>query len=289
MIDKIPQSVTLRVPLQAYLASDHISPGTGKTIPVTISKNGAAYANPSGGATNAVSIGNGSYYVDLSTTDTGTLGPLFISGTEGTIDNIIAIFNIVNAHNLGFDGLPNAAAESAGGLYTRGAGAGQINQDANGRIDTRWVTGNVTVGTNGDKTGYTLSSAGIQAIFDYATSLLTTAGSIGKLLVDNINQTISNVYTRIGAPVGASISADIAALPTATVNANAILDQVNAIETGYTLRMVIRILFAGIAGDKSGFSTTSPVVKSNGGAKTRLSSTNADIDGNGTWTIDGTP
>lgn len=35
--------------------------------------------------------------------------------------------------------LPNAAAESAGGLYTRGSGAGQINQNANGQADTRVV------------------------------------------------------------------------------------------------------------------------------------------------------
>lgn len=35
--------------------------------------------------------------------------------------------------------LPNAAAEAAGGLFTRGTGAGQINQDANGRVDTRAV------------------------------------------------------------------------------------------------------------------------------------------------------
>lgn len=31
--------------------------------------------------------------------------------------------------------LPNAAAESSGGLYTRGSGAGQIAQDANGRVN----------------------------------------------------------------------------------------------------------------------------------------------------------
>jgi hypothetical protein len=36
---------------------------------------------------------------------------------------------------LGLTALPNAAAEASGGLYTRGTGAGQINQDANGRID----------------------------------------------------------------------------------------------------------------------------------------------------------
>lgn len=35
----------------------------------------------------------------------------------------------------GMTALPNAAAEAAGGLYTRGTGAGQINQDANGRVD----------------------------------------------------------------------------------------------------------------------------------------------------------
>lgn len=45
------------------------------------------------------------------------------------------------------------------------------------------------------KTGYALSSAGIQAIWDALTSALTTAGSIGKLLVDNINATISSRAT----------------------------------------------------------------------------------------------
>jgi hypothetical protein len=41
-----------------------------------------------------------------------------------------------DATRLGLTALPNAAAEASGGLYTRGTGAGQINQDANGRIDT---------------------------------------------------------------------------------------------------------------------------------------------------------
>lgn len=36
---------------------------------------------------------------------------------------------------LGLTALPNAAAEAAGGLYTRGTGAGQINQANNGQID----------------------------------------------------------------------------------------------------------------------------------------------------------
>lgn len=59
----------------------------------------------------------------------------------------------------------------------------------------------VTVGTNSDKTGYTLSAAGIQAIWDALTSALTTVGSIGKLLVDNINATISSRSSHSAADV----------------------------------------------------------------------------------------
>lgn len=89
-----PTSTAIRVPLKAYLAADHLSPATGKTIAVVISKNGGAFANPSGGATNATEIGNGWYYVDLTTTDTNTNGPLVVRGTEGTIDDSETAFMI---------------------------------------------------------------------------------------------------------------------------------------------------------------------------------------------------
>lgn len=94
MAERIPKSTTIRVPLEAFLSSDHITPATGKTIAITISKNGAAFGNPSAGATNATEIANGSYYVDLSTTDTGTDGPLIVKGTEGTIDQIKAHYYV---------------------------------------------------------------------------------------------------------------------------------------------------------------------------------------------------
>ena len=44
----------------------------------------------------------------------------------------------------GTTALPNAAAEAAGGLYTRGAGAGQINQPANGLVDVNTLRWNGT-------------------------------------------------------------------------------------------------------------------------------------------------
>lgn len=101
------------------------------------------------------------------------------------------------------------------------------------------ATPTVTAGTVSDKTGYSLSSAGIQAIWGALTSALTTAGSIGKLFVDNINATISsrsshtaaNVRTemdsnstqlaKLGTPAGASVSADVAAIKADTANIGA--------------------------------------------------------------------
>lgn len=43
--------------------------------------------------------------------------------------------NLEDAVRGGLTALPNANAEAAGGLYTRGSGAGQIAQDANGRVN----------------------------------------------------------------------------------------------------------------------------------------------------------
>lgn len=51
--------------------------------------------------------------------------------------------------------------------------------------------------TVSDKTGFSLSTAGTQAIWDKLTSALTTSGSIGKLLVDNITASISGVAAAV--------------------------------------------------------------------------------------------
>ena len=83
------------------------------------------------------------------------------------------------------------------------------------------VTAGVTVATNNDKTGYGLSSAAIQAIWDALTASLSTAGSIGKYLLDHLVGTMAagthnpqsgDSYARLGAPAGASVSADILAV-----------------------------------------------------------------------------
>lgn len=61
---------------------------------------------------------------------------------------------------LGLTALPNAAAEAAGGLYTRGSGAGQINQPANGQIDANTVKVGGTTQTARDLGASVLLSSG---------------------------------------------------------------------------------------------------------------------------------
>lgn len=219
------------------------------------------------------------------------------------------------------------------------------------------ATPSVTVS---DKTGFSLSAAGIQAIWDRLTSVLTTVGSIGKLLVDNIdaaissrlasasytapdNTTISTINTkigtpvitvstdiagiqsdtdniqtrlpaalvggridasvgaypgntaqtgdnfaRLGAPAGASVSvdiaavkADIAAVPTANQNADALLDRSSGVETSFTPRQSLRLMLSALTGKLSGAATATVVIRNTPDTKNRIT---AAVDANGNRT-----
>jgi len=85
----------------------------------------------------------------------------------------------------------------------------------------------------GDKTGYALSSAGVQAIWDALTSALTTAGSIGKKLADWVLGSDAKVILSNNAHTGAVIptvtdltnaptSGDLTATMKASVNAEVV-------------------------------------------------------------------
>ena len=85
--------------------------------------------------------GSGYYRVDLpdaacGATATGVLVHGSVTGmiVIGSYHQLVA-YDPHDAVRLGLSALPNAAAAASGGLFTRGTGAGQINQDANGRID----------------------------------------------------------------------------------------------------------------------------------------------------------
>lgn len=78
---------------------------------------------------------------------------------------------------------------------------GYIDAAISSRSDFDESADQVTVATNNDKTGYSLSATGVQAIWDALTSALTTVGSIGKRLADNIDAAISSRSSHSAADV----------------------------------------------------------------------------------------
>lgn len=140
------QSTTTRpVILYMVLSSDHVTPATGKTVSVSISKNGAAF----GAASGAVSeLANGFYAWAGNATDRDTLGELAIRATATDCDASPMVLNIVpydpyDGTRLGLTALPNAAAEAAGGLITLGTNTGQLNV-ASGKAPATLATADVT-------------------------------------------------------------------------------------------------------------------------------------------------
>lgn len=203
-------------------SADHITGLTGASPTVTISKNGAAFASPSGAVSE---IANGFYKVAGNATDTGTLGPIALHATAASGDPC----DIVVAYVTTCDPQTNIA--QTGDAYLRlGAPAGaSIAADIaeiEGETDTivtqtgaaaiatavwtdttagdfttassigKSVMNGVSLGTgltvnalttNNDKTGYGLSSAAVSAIWqDTTAGDFTTASSIGKSIMNGV-------------------------------------------------------------------------------------------------------
>lgn len=194
------------------------SPSAGD---VKISKDGAAAANI-GTLPTAVTMGNTAMWkfvfadaelqckvLSVTVADSATKAVEDQMFNVETYGNASAMYkpDFSDSVRLGLTALPNAAAEAAGGLFTRGTGAGQINQQANGQIDANLeriqnVAQSVTDLKDFADTGY-----------DPATHKLEEV----KVLTGHTAQT-GDTYARLGAPAGASVSADLAAVKTDTGN-----------------------------------------------------------------------
>jgi hypothetical protein len=245
----------------------------------------------------------------------------------------------------GMTALPNANAEAAGGLYTRGSGAGQIAQQANGQIDANLstiktqavtcaagVTVLASVGTAATSTAQTGDSyarlgapAGASIAADIAAAKVDTAAIKAK--TDSLTFTVAGMadanvvdwkgaaapamtgdaFARLGAPAGASVSADVAAVKTDTAAigakttnlpatpaatgdamtltagernsvADALLDRAAGVETGVTTRQGLRLMLASLVGKLSGAATTTVTIRDTTDAKNRIVAT---VDANG--------
>ncbi len=126
------------------LSSDHISAATGKTLTVTISKNGGSFASPSGSVTE---IANGYYQIAGNSTDNGTLGPLVVNATGTGCDPFNDTFAVVT-----YDPF-----STTNGLISSGTGTGQLSVSSgvasanatqiNGVSTSSVTTVNANVGT----------------------------------------------------------------------------------------------------------------------------------------------
>ena len=133
-----------RIFFQAVDVTDGITPETGLTGTGFFSKNGAAPAASASIVEISAANMPGRYYVVATVAELDTLGMIvFRFKTAATAEVIkeaqVVPYDPYDAVRLGLTALPNAAAEAVGGLYTRGTGAGQINQPANGQIDASVV------------------------------------------------------------------------------------------------------------------------------------------------------
>ena len=137
----------------------------------------------------------------------------------------------------GLTALPNAAAEAAGGLYTRGTGAGQINQPANGQIDANAVKLGGTTQTGRD-IGLSVLLAADQAVNttkfggttvtarDIGASVLLSSGTgTGQLdftsgvVKANLAQILGTALTETAGQIAAGVKKFFnVASPTGTVN-----------------------------------------------------------------------
>lgn len=114
-------------------STDHISPKTGLSPTVTLSKNGGSFASPSGAVSE---IGNGWYKVAGNATDANTLGPLLLHATATGADASDERFQVVSFNTQdtvrGTSGtaLPNAAAAATGGIPILGVNTGTVTLNA---------------------------------------------------------------------------------------------------------------------------------------------------------------
>ncbi len=88
--------------------------------------------------------------------------------------------------------LPDAVPGATNGVFIAGTNAAtSVTTSLTANIIGN-ITGNLSGSVGSVTAGVTLAAAAVTAIWDKLTSALTTSGSIGKLLVDNIDATISS-------------------------------------------------------------------------------------------------
>jgi hypothetical protein len=225
-----------RIPVLLVDITDGFTPETGVLTPtINISKNGATVATGAGTWTE-IGNGQYYYEFTAGEVDTlgwiaVNIEKATVSRDYNSVVQVMAYdaFDIVR---LGLTSLPNVASGSAGGIITSGTGTSQLNVSAGnvagsvasvvgavgsvtGNVggSVASVTGNVggsvasvtgavgsvTGNVGGNVTGSvgSFTTTAIQSIWDDLSANNTVVGSIGKLIVDNLNSPVGSVPANV--------------------------------------------------------------------------------------------
>lgn len=172
--------------------------------------NGTAVPSENTAGYPIVTIKDGTGTGEIDTTSGGVLVAAFANGAitanaiaadaitaakiaDGAIDAATFAAGAITASAIAADAITDAKVASDVTIASVTGAVGSVTGNVGGNVagSVGSVTASVTVGTNNDKTGYALSSAGVQAIWDVLTSALTTVGSVGKRIADNLDAAIS--------------------------------------------------------------------------------------------------
>jgi hypothetical protein len=199
-------AIRRRIPVLLVDITDGFTPETGVTAPtINVSKNGAT---PASGAGTWAEIGNGQYYYEFTSGEVSDLGWIAVNIEKATVSRdynaIVQVmaYDAMDSVRLGLTALPNAAAGAVGGLPTG---------DASGRV---------TVASNADKTGYSLTTAPLtstqtaDAVWNALLASYTTANSFGARIVRTRSTSPSNEVTITGS---FHIAADVHELQPAVI------------------------------------------------------------------------
>lgn len=205
LINKDEPTASLRRAL-IVLRNEDGSPATGKTISsgdVKVSKNGASEANHAGTLTE---LDGGRYYYEFGSGEVDTLG--FLSAAfslDGCLPFVcevqVVAFDPYDSMRLGLSALPNAAAETTGGLLTSGTGAHQMST-SNGQMLVQYGTSNGQVkAVAGVLDVNTVQLSGDSVAADNAEWFFDGTGYAGT---NNVIPTVTNVTNAVVLPVGTS-------------------------------------------------------------------------------------
>jgi len=235
----------------------HTNAGAGLTVTVKRSIDGGAQASATG---SVVDDGNGQYHLVASAADMNgnSIGFLFMS--------LGSVFEHVTVQTVGI-----------------------IWDEPTANHTTTGSTGKAI----GDAASGIVPNTVAAAVWNYLTSAMATAGSIGVFLKTQLDQAVS---TRLSeADYTGAANGDIAAIklktdnlpgapaavsdiPLATAIADALLDRTDGVESSWTVRQAFRVILAALAGKVSGAATATVTIRDTGDTKNRITAT---VDANG--------